>query len=61
MARYRVKARGSGKTRTEIINTKTNSLFAGLSSPRSIKSNYEAFWALDKYSPRVKVLSVKKI
>jgi hypothetical protein len=49
-----------GKQRDEIIDTKTNSLFTGLTEPIDIEDAYEAFW--NKLNPEsreiVKVIGV---
>lgn len=49
--------------RTEVIDTDTNRLFAGMTTEPEIKARYEAFW--NDINPRslevVKVLSVKRV
>lgn len=45
--------------RVEIVDTKRNILFQG-NTPLAVERDYEAFWALDKYSPEVvKVIDVR--
>lgn len=52
-----------GKSRSEIINTKTNSLFKNVKDTKEVKSRYEYFW--NDLNPKseevVKVLKVEKL
>ena len=66
MARYRVTAQAFsrknmnrlGKSRTEIINTKTNLLFKGATTKQAIRKKYENFWnKMNLGSPEVVVVS----
>lgn len=52
-----------GKSRVEIIDTKENQLFWGLSEPEDIEKKYQAFWNdLNPQSPEiVKVLDVREV
>ena len=58
---YDVTATSQGVTRTERIDTATNKLFNPRDTARTVKLRYEAFWALDRYSPKVRVLKVVKV
>lgn len=51
-----------GKIRTEVINTKTNSLFRFANTPMGVEKAYERFWNdLNPMSKEiVKVISVTK-
>jgi len=62
MAYDRKTMKSIGRARVENIDTRTNSLFRGVSNPDEIKMRYERFW--NKLNPHssevVYVLSVKK-
>jgi len=58
MAKYIVRAESEGVTRDEIIDTSRNELFKNCKHSADVKTAYEAFWGLDKYSPTVNVLGV---
>lgn len=61
MTKYNVWAESEGVRRMETIDSETNELFKGVKTAKEVKKRYEAFWSLDKYSPVVKVLMVKKV
>lgn len=60
MTRFDVTATSQGRTRTERIDTETNSLFSPRDSIADVRRKYEKFWNT-RGAPRVRVLQVKEV